>query len=538
MGLRKILRRVVAFLLAAAVAAGFLYTFRYHSLIRRAIGPDGVCGPYGEVLLYAPYEPRVAPDGDWFIFYARNILGYYAVAGGSQYGPYDVIVPLIPGPEGRSWGFVARERERLFVIIDGELRAEYVNEGVIFPPPIPRSCWCATLLETNRLTTLSDDGQHWAFKLFRNDDEYAIVNGAKLGPYEKVYSAIVSPEGENWGLTVAIAGKEYAVVNGETYGPFGEARYLRDSYPPLETNIAFSNKGDIWIIDPGKHRPRTSIIVNGEEYGGFRGAYDFRWSDDGRLWAVPILKGKRVYFLVNGMEYGPYQTRRKSGIPTANVSPDGKAWGACYSEGDEDFVVINGRIYGPYEYTAKPYFSADGRNWGFEARKNGRAYKVINGVEWEPYEEALSGLWFGGTSWAFWAKKQGAWYVVVDGAEWGPYSTGTRPGKSETRIVLSAAAWAFCNETDEGYYVIVDGEGYGPYDCGSHFLGLSINDDGTAWALFLSDGYKQPEHVVVNGVEYGPFYYSATFRGGRCLGFWALEGPFVNSYRLVKKTAP
>ena len=535
MGICKLLRRLPYAALLLAISAAFFSTFILtpKCVIKSTpIGEDGSCGPFGEVLLYAPYEPRFAPDGDWFIFHARSQLGYFTVVEGTQYGPFDAILPLRSKPRGESWGFVGREGNRLFVIVDREVRAAYENEGVtdVLPRWRPEKYYCAPLYYGNDVTALSNDGRHWAFKVFGDDGEYAFVNGAKFGPYQKIYSAAVSPEGDNWGLAVAIAGEEYAIVNGETYGPFGEAQYLSEKYPKVNTEIVFSDEGDGWFINPGRFRPRTSIIVNGDKYGGFRWAYDFRWSDDGGLWAVPVRRGMSAYVLVNGVEYGPY-----AGSPSANVSAGGTAWGACYSEGDDDFVVVNGRNYGPYEYTAEPYFSADGRNWGFKARKKGRAYKVINGEEWGPYEEVLSELWFGGTSWAFWAKKRGAWYVVVDGTEWGPYSTGIQPKTAETRILMSDVAWAFCNETEEGYYIIVDGEEYGPYDATDSYEYLKINRYGTAQALVVSKGYLQPEYVIFGGAKPGPYVKCVAYTDGDWVGFWGLKASFGNKYRLIHK---
>ena len=204
MGLRKILRGVVAFLLIAAVAAGVLFSFRYHPVIRRTVGPDGICGPFDEVLAHGDWF-RVTGDGASCFFGGKNGDDYYVVTMDELYGPFEGIVPLKAPAQSNSWGFAAQSGSRIFVVINGETRFEIHDRGCVdYCRYI--SGMCHEVISRNEKTTLSADGTRWALKVLRDDGEYAIVNGEEFGPYEKIFYVRISPEGASWGAAVAVGG--------------------------------------------------------------------------------------------------------------------------------------------------------------------------------------------------------------------------------------------------------------------------------------------------------------------------------------------
>jgi hypothetical protein len=543
MGLRKILQGFIALLLIAAVAAGVLFSFRYHPLIRRTIGPDGICGPFDEVFTYEDWF-QVTGDGE-SCFYAAEYGGkYYIVTLETLYGPFDVIVPFRAPAQSNSWGFAAQTKNTIIVVVNGETRYVIRNAGSIYYGGYS-SCMCHDVISENENTTLSADGSRWALKVKRDDGEYAFVNGEELGPFERIFYVKISPEGSNWGAAITLGGYQYAVVNGRKYGPFEPAGDLEAKYPLTHTEIGFSRKGDTCAVFGGRHTEKEQLFVNAEAYGPHRVIDRFRWSDSGNSWCFTAIKDGQAYLILNGLIWGAYETydynRPFEAWPWGNVSDDGSLWGLSFTLKDKKHVTINGTTYGPYDYASSPVFSDDNTTWGFAARRNGSAYVIIDGEEKGPYEEALP-LFLEGTSYAYWMRRNGSWYVVVNGAEWGPYSNEILPETSESYIKLSGSNWAFCDETEEGVNVVINGEAFGPYDSAFWYENLEFSDHGLSWAYRVLKGERA--YAVLNGVEYGPFgrdrwgYHSIKlFSTADNAGFWAIEELPDKMYRLVKKTA-
>lgn len=551
MGFVKLLRLFATFLPIAAVAAGVLFSFRYHPLIKRTIGPDGVCGPFDRVFVFSPYRVHLGHDGDWYSFLAKDKEGYSVVAAGREYGPFDDVVLFDTSSEGDSWGFVAQKEKTLYVVVDGFIRSVLYDRGNIRTHKRPgKYSYGQRFIWPREKATLSADGNNWIFTVKRPDGKYAMLNGREIGPYEQLYSVSISPSGDDWGIIAAVDGAEHVIVNGDIYGPLVEAEELELIEPHANADFAFSPDGTKWAarwalpgVLPGVLPGPIRLLINGEWFGPYEGVNNSSWSENWETWAVSGVGPEGPYFVVNGVEYGPYENTE--GLDEilfpiwVNVAENGSSWGGDFIANGKWYVVVNDVVYGPHDYTHAPHFSPDGENWGITVAEGDTAHVVINGQVRRVYDasgmrfkEPAPHFWDGHCMYRFWA--DGAWYVDFDGKVLGPLSDDLAAGPY---FVDSASdSWAYQLQEDDTRYLIINGVRYGPFRF-VHTWSFLFNESGTAWAYSVA-GCSGDTFVYIKDEKYRPFLYSKTYSNGNEVGFWAIDELPDNMYRLVKKTAP
>lgn len=193
------------------------------------------------------------------------------------------------------------------------------------------------------------------------------------------------------------------------------------------------------------------------------------------------------YILVNGAEYGPYDTI----YPTA--LSDNK-WGYCYEIDNEIYYNINGKEYGPYKDFAYRDLMMSDNYYAFTFEKDGTegTYLNINGKEYGPYDN-FENLQVTEDGWAF---SYGEGYYNINGKEYGPYDyfESDYYGPINT-VEMKGDNWGILYSKNDQAYVKFKNKEFGPYE---EVDNLKVTENG--WIFRYNY-----EYLNINGKEYGPY---------------------------------
>lgn len=193
------------------------------------------------------------------------------------------------------------------------------------------------------------------------------------------------------------------------------------------------------------------------------------------------------YILVNGTEYGPYDTI----YPTA--LSDNK-WGYCYEIDNEIYYNINGKEYGPYKDFAYRDLMMSDNYYAFTFEKDGTedTYLNINGEEYGPYDN-FENLQVTEDGWAF---SYGEGHYNINGKEYGPYDyfESDYYGPLNT-VEMKGDNWGILYSKDDQAYVKIKNKEFGPYE---EVDNLKVTENG--WVFRYNY-----EYLNINGKEYGPY---------------------------------
>ena len=170
----------------------------------------------------------------------------------------------------------------------------------------------------------SPDKRQWiVFVRKSGGEEFFVVDGQEHASPVKVGSSFaytVSENGGGWGASVRdpSSGGSYAILNGKAYGPYGRIMGRRDTWVPV-----LSANGKTAGIAGWKERNSVVVVVNGKEFGPYQSARALWIDDKGEFWCAVVSKAdSQEYILTTDNEYGPYLW-----ISPVFTSIDQRHWG-------------------------------------------------------------------------------------------------------------------------------------------------------------------------------------------------------------------
>jgi len=285
--------------------------------------------------------PYLSPNGERLACIVRRGWQWFVNVDGIESPPWDQIGNLgrpAFSADGRHFAYSAGRSSQMCRVIDGQEIPGWSIEGVVFSP----------------------NGTNWATVQEHETGSSVVVNEKPGKKYRGgILELTFSPDGRRLGYFVEqhFGGGPAAVIHGE--------QEFEDVEPQLFTGIRFSPDSKHFAIS-GKRGRKAVVIVDGKQYPSADNpelsGSEVTFSPNGDRWAYPAFNGGRQYWIVSGVEYGPY-----------GVAPNPNR------EFDQPFNAEEANLF----------FSPDGRHFAFRTTRDGRHYLVFDGSEIE-----ISGEWF------------------------------------------------------------------------------------------------------------------------------------------------
>lgn len=297
-------------------------------------------------------------------------------------------------------------------------------------------------------------------------------------------------------------------------------------------------------------RPRR-VVLDGAEGAVF----DYVWSgalgfsDDGRHFAYTAERGGKLFAVVDGAEYGPYE---RASTPAFREYKDrGFVFGFNATRDGRQLFVVNGQEYAADDMKGRELFFGEQARAPREVVREGKHWVVWEGHEAGPFDDEIgvTGIHVepradGGPLVTFEGKRGEKQIAVVDGVVGKPYDY-----VGEIYVSKGAAHTLYpARRADDESFVVLDGkEGptYGNVDI--DFGGTPFSPDGQHYAyaasrktgddeekfLVVADGKEGKLYDYVTSVTYTPdgahLLYLA-FDRARGKSFLVRDGEEVGSY--------
>lgn len=287
--------------------------------------------------------PYLSADGEHLACLFQRGSQFFASVDGKESHPWtgiDNAWQTSFTADGRHFSYAAQDQGGFRVVVDDQ---EFPSAGIT-------------------PAAFSANGQSWALVNQDETGSWVVVNGVAGKKYPgTILQATFSPDGRRVGYLVEehSGGGPMAVIHGE--------HDFENTAPELFWGIQFSPDSAHYSIS-GKRGAKPVVIIDGKQYPcsdvpGVTGS-PVTFSPDGHRWAYPATHGGRSYWVVSGVEYGPY------GIASAKKPGFEEAEEAEMNYDEEGL-----------------YFSPNGRHFAFRATRDGRHFLVVDGFEREFKDE-------------------------------------------------------------------------------------------------------------------------------------------------------
>jgi hypothetical protein len=228
--------------------------------------------------------------------------------------------------------------------------------------------------------SLSRDGQHYGFFVHHNEEEFAIIDAEKLGPYEAYRDPpVFSDTGKRFAYDVKIDGRACIVDTGQK-GDLYDFTMFGPCVDPGGSHVAYGAvRGE-----------KCHIVMDGQTVDSFKDARAFpRLSPDGKRMLKVILRGDRFAVRVDDKLLNTHEQPEQVVPPTIAWSPDSSRVGYLCGSEDERYLMVDKERIGPIDDLRMPgiVFSPDSRHYAAIV-KTGTEYQVmIDGklVDYEIY---------------------------------------------------------------------------------------------------------------------------------------------------------
>ncbi|MFL6255500.1 MAG: TolB family protein, partial [Pyrinomonadaceae bacterium] len=306
--------------------------------------------------------------------------------------------------------------------------------------------------------TISPDRRHVAFVAKVEGGEVVYVDGVAGKTYPSIASDPLSEAGTGSPFTFSRDGRRVAYV------------------------AHLSNT-------PAARGPRR-VVVDGVEGPSFdyvwSGALDF--SEDGKHFTYTAERGAKLFAIVDGVEYGPYD---RVSTPAFRDSKDrGFVFGFNATSGGRQLFVVNGKEFAADDMKGRELFFAEQAREPREVVRDGKHFVVWEGKEVGPFDEEIGTFLHtepragGGQVVTFEGRRGEKQIAVIDGIIGKPYDyvgeIYVSPGGAHT---LYAA-----RRGDDDAFVVFDGK-EGPKYSNAEIEGFDakpFSPDGRHYAYIAS----------------------------------------------------
>jgi hypothetical protein len=368
----------------------------------------------------------------------------------------------------------------------------------------------------------------------------------------------VSPDRRRVAFVAKVAGGEAAYVDGRAGKTYPAIASDPLSEAGLGSPFTFSRDGGrvayVAHLGTGRARGPRRVVVDGKEGPVF----DYVWTgglhfgDDGKHFRYRAERGGKHFVVVDGVEYGPYESvtapafreyKDRGFVAAFNAVRDGRQLfvvngrefpaddpeGRELFFGDEaghprevvregkHFVVWEGKEVGPFDEQIGTSLRAEPRAGGwfvtFEGRRGGKRIAVIDGVEGKPYDYVGTIHLSPGGAHTLYAAGQGEeWFVVFDGKEGPKYDRveipyGPSPFSPDgNHYAYAAARGTYSRES----FVVADGKEGKRYD---YVTAVTYTPDGAHLLYLAYDRAREKTFLVRDGEEVAA-YDNMPYEGG------------------------
>lgn len=360
---------------------------------------DGKPGP--EFAGIKAGTPQFSPDARRLVYGACDInKAWKMVENGTGGRPFDNISQPIFSYDSKRLAYVAQDKDRLCVVLDGK-------EGPFYKG-----------ISKTGLPKFSPDSRHLCYVAMDNEKMSLVVDQVKSYEADFIAFPTYSLDSTQLASIAARGGKWYLMVNGTPrYGT---------PYEGIDF-IAFSPDSKR-IVHTAKIKDKNYFVVDGKQ----EGPYDYVtfpvfFSPDSKILAYVATEKKNMLLIVNGK----VQEKTKGTILNMVFSADSRRFAYTLKEKGKYYVVIDGVRSNAYDNVRPLVMSGNSRNYAYIANKGKKDVCIINGKEGPAYDQ-IPIVIFGGDSdrHAYLVQDGDTGRVVVDGKPGPAYKLVTSPAFS------------------------------------------------------------------------------------------------------------
>ncbi len=214
-------------------------------------------------------QPVFSSQGNKIAYPAAISLGYtsprqwVAVVNEKENLSYEEIFNVALSPDGKRLTLSVKEREKMFVVVDGV-------KGKIYD-------WADW-------PTFSPDGKRLAYVAKEKNKMFVVVDGVEGKRYDSVYQPVFSSNGKNIAYISKENGKTFLIVN---------SREIKTKYQYLD-NLTFSPEGKKIAYQAKNTKGWWVIVVNSKESRDFNLVSSPFFSPDGKFIGYYAQDGYKV----------------------------------------------------------------------------------------------------------------------------------------------------------------------------------------------------------------------------------------------------
>lgn len=216
-----------------------------------------------------------------------------------------------------------------------------------------------------KFVDVSHDGKRWAYIIQDGDDDQVeveqsvFVDGKKVGQYKNVQGFMFSPDGLHY--------------------YFLTTRHIPYTEKLRGGGIGYGSK------------QKTTLHVDGKEYGTYSQVYGPKFSSDGRHVVFHVTEDEKSFVILDGKEGRKY--RFIDPVMGLQFSPQTSQLFYIGQNGTwskkVSYLVVNQKEFKPYDWITQFRFSPHSDNYFYLAQKGGKEFLVINGVEQSKHDRVF-----------------------------------------------------------------------------------------------------------------------------------------------------
>ncbi|MCX6558388.1 MAG: hypothetical protein NTW95_13315 [Candidatus Aminicenantes bacterium] len=285
------------------------------------------------------------------------------------------------------------------------------------------------------------------------------------------------------------------------------------------------------------------VRIDGKEYGPWdKVDRPFKYSPDGKHWALTGKLHDKYYVLADGCKYGPFNFNIKGpwfdpcrGVFVFTAQRDNEFFLVAGGEvirkgsvvekpGGEMFITVSNKHFGPYQDVELPLFSPSGKKWAAALRRDDKGFLLLNGKEYGPFR-AVERPEFsrGGELCTCPCRDDKGQGLLVEGEKfYGPFEQYFGPWYS-----LDGKHWGLDIQKKKWHGFLVDGIEYGPFPF--QYFVPEFSPDGKHWAVMLDGNSAKRRFILLDGKKYGPYDISnfAFTVDNHCLSLFRRKGNYI-----------